>query len=76
MTAAKTNSAQVVCSAAAENAPRAPQRQQRRGRQEDDGLEERVVQIKRVTKVVKGGKQLNFRAVVVVGDMNGRVGWA
>lgn len=32
------------------------------------------MQIKRVTKVVKGGKQLNFRAVVVVGDMNGRVG--
>merc|ERR1740138_1647281 len=35
---------------------------------------ERVVQIRRVTKVVKGGKQLSFRAVVVVGDENGLVG--
>ncbi|XP_052183505.1 30S ribosomal protein S5, chloroplastic [Diospyros lotus] len=39
-----------------------------------DGFEERVVQVRRVTKVVKGGKQLHFRAVVVVGDKQGRVG--
>lgn len=39
-----------------------------------DGFEERVVQVRRVTKVVKGGKQLSFRAVVVVGDKNGKVG--
>ncbi|KAK7400595.1 hypothetical protein VNO78_11805 [Psophocarpus tetragonolobus] len=39
-----------------------------------DGFEERVVQVRRVTKVVKGGKQLRFRAVVVVGDKNGQVG--
>lgn len=31
---------------------------------EDDGFSERVVQVRRVTKVVKGGKQLSFRAVV------------
>ncbi|CAM6123557.1 unnamed protein product [Calypogeia fissa] len=37
-------------------------------------FEERVVQIRRVTKVVKGGKQLSFRAVVVVGDKKGKVG--
>jgi len=37
-------------------------------------FEERVVQIRRVTKVVKGGKQLSFRAVVVLGDKKGRVG--
>lgn len=37
-------------------------------------FEERVVQIRRVTKVVKGGKQLSFRAVVVIGDKKGRVG--
>lgn len=30
----------------------------------DDGFQERVVQVRRVTKVVKGGKQLSFRAVV------------
>lgn len=35
---------------------------------------ERVVQISRVTKVVKGGKKLSFRAVVIAGDGKGRVG--
>ena len=35
---------------------------------------ERVVAIQRVTKVVKGGKKLSFRAVVVVGDERGQVG--
>nr|AFK40294.1 unknown [Medicago truncatula] len=39
-----------------------------------DGLEERVIQVRRVTKVVKGGKQMRFRAIVVVGDKQGRVG--
>ncbi|KAH9797034.1 30S ribosomal protein S5 [Citrus sinensis] len=39
-----------------------------------DGFEERVVQVRRVTKVVKGGKQLKFRAIVVVGDKKGQVG--
>lgn len=39
-----------------------------------DGFEESVVQVRRVTKVVKGGKQLKFRAVVVVGDKKGQVG--
>jgi hypothetical protein len=36
----------------------------RGGESENDGFQERVVQIRRVTKVVKGGKQLSFRAVV------------
>ena len=36
--------------------------------------EERVVQVKRVTKVVKGGKKLSFRAVIIVGDEKGTVG--
>lgn len=35
---------------------------------------ERVIQIRRVTKVVKGGKKLSFRAVVVVGNGEGSVG--
>lgn len=39
-----------------------------------DGLEDRVVQITRTAKVVKGGRSFAFRAVLVVGDMNGRVG--
>ena len=37
-------------------------------------LNEKVVSIKRVTKVVKGGRHMRFSAVVVVGDGNGHVG--
>ena len=37
-------------------------------------LSEKVVAIKRVTKVVKGGRNMRFSALVVVGDGNGHVG--
>lgn len=43
-------------------------------RDEDSEFKEKVVQIRRVTKVVKGGKKMSFRAVVIVGDEAGSVG--
>jgi len=46
----------------------------RRGREEVDELDERVVHITRTAKVIKGGRRFNFRALVVVGDNKGSVG--
>ncbi|UQS83984.1 30S ribosomal protein S5 [Bombilactobacillus thymidiniphilus] len=38
-------------------------------------LEDRLVSINRITKVVKGGRRLRFAAIVIVGDKNGHVGF-
>lgn len=51
-------------------------RDRRPRREEGPALDERVVDIARVDKVHKGGRNLSWRALVVVGDNNGRVGAA
>lgn len=43
-------------------------------KKEEKDLESRLVEIKRVTRVVSGGKRLSFRALVVIGNKDGQVG--
>ncbi|RAM50703.1 30S ribosomal protein S5 [Mastigocladus laminosus UU774] len=49
-------------------------RKTNRVKKEETNWQERVIQIRRVSKVVKGGKKLSFRAIVVVGNERGQVG--
>ena len=44
-------------------------------REQGDELQDKLVTITRVAKVVKGGRRFSFAALVVVGDQKGRVGW-
>ena len=53
-----------------------PQRNNRKERpvKENDGLEKRLVSVRRVSKTVKGGRTMHFSALVVIGDMKGNIG--
>lgn len=53
---------------------KAKSRRKSRAKEKDTNWQERVVQIRRVSKVVKGGKKLSFRAIVIVGNERGQVG--
>jgi small subunit ribosomal protein S5 len=52
-------------------------KRQQRGRGHDQAkreFDQKIVEIKRVTRVVAGGKRMRFRALVVIGDRKGKVG--
>ena len=44
--------------------------------EENDGLVKKLIAVNRVTKTVKGGRNMRFAALVVVGDGNGKIGCA
>lgn len=45
-----------------------------RREKEDDGIDKRTICVRRVTKVVKGGKTMHFSVTMVCGDHNGKIG--
>ena len=54
-----------------EDKPANNNRRERAPKKEDDGMDKRLVSVRRVTKVVKGGRTMRFSALVVLGDGKG-----
>ncbi|MCD8372393.1 MAG: 30S ribosomal protein S5 [Clostridia bacterium] len=57
-----------------EKKERSSRRESRFKRAEDDGLVKKLIQVNRVSKTVKGGRNMRFAAFVVVGDGKGNIG--
>jgi small subunit ribosomal protein S5 len=53
---------------------RGPKRNDRRDDRPKDDFEQRILEVARVTRVMAGGKRMNFRACVALGDKKGNVG--
>lgn len=53
---------------------RRPSNQESDAQRERNEFDQKVVEVKRVTRVVAGGKRMRFRALVVIGDHKGKVG--
>jgi len=52
----------------------AKDRDRDRGERESDGLEDRLIKVRRSSTTVKGGRRFSFSALVVAGDRQGRIG--
>ena len=57
-----------------EDRPQKNNRRERPVKKEDGGMDKRLVHVRRVTKVVKGGRRFRFTALVIVGNRKGLVG--
>lgn len=54
--------------------PRRPRRNERRGERQRPEFEQKIVSIRRVTRVMAGGRRFSFSVSMVIGDKKGRVG--